>query len=248
MQKSLRSWLRPLLLSSALLLSTEASAQQILHFSTGTGFYVSRNGHLVTNAHVLQQCSRVFVRESGKKPIAARIISKDDKLDLAIIQATQKPGRISALRHQDTSVQPGEQVTVIGYPKEHSQSGTLYAIHSRVRALTGPMGEDRWLQFEDAAQQGNSGGPLLDASGNVVGVVTGKATVFRRNQLAARDEQVSQSDVAINLPILKRYLQQNGVYFQTRDSLMKISDYLIEREGHQFVVQVMCQQTDLAQR
>lgn len=243
--------LRPAYILSTLLLGTAllpamAAAQQVLHFSTGTGFYVSRNGHLITNAHVLQQCSNIYVRESGKKPIAATLVAKDEQLDLAIIQATQVPERVGSLRHQDTSVQPGEQVTVIGYPQEHSRSGTLLAIHSKVKALNGPMGEDRWLQFEDAAQQGNSGGPLLDSAGNVVGVVTGKATVYRHNDLSAKDEEVGRSDVAINLPILKAYLQKNGVYFQTRDSLMKISDYLVEREGEQFVVQVMCQQTDLA--
>ncbi len=248
MRITARSLLTPLLLSASLLASIPALSQQVLHFSTGTGFFVSRNGHIVTNAHVLQQCSNVYIRESGQKPVAARIIHQDDALDLAIVQSSVKPSRVGSLRHQDTSVQPGEKVTVIGYPQEHSKSGTLYAIHSTVKALKGPMGEDRWLQFDDSAQQGNSGGPLLDSAGNVVGVITGKATVYRRNELAAREEEVSHSDVAINLPILKSYLQQHGVYFQTRDSLLKISDYLVQREGQQFVVQVMCQQTTLAQR
>lgn len=225
-----------LLASSSLALAQ----QQVVQFYSGTGFYVSRSGDIVTNAHVLPNCSEIYVREAGGKPFSAELVNRNEELDLAIIRSSYKPSRVGALRHQDTVVQPGENVTVIGYPQEFSHSGTLHIEHSQVKSLHGPQGEPRWMQFNDSARQGNSGGPLLDNAGNVVGVVTGKATIYRRNELSAKDEEIDKSDIAITLPVLKSYLQQNGIYFQTKDSLLRISDYLVERQGQGFIVQVLC--------
>ncbi len=225
-----------------LLLAAGATQARTVSFSTGTGFYVSRQGHLITNAHVLQECLEIRVRDPGLTPRKVEFIAVDEKLDLALLKSTVRPERVLRLRQQWHGLESGEKVTVIGYPGEVGLTGGYKVAFSTVKALDGPMGEGQWLRFEDAARQGNSGGPLLDESANVVGVVTGKVELSRRNPGAARDELVEKSDIAINLHILRDFLKQNRVYYEQYDSHLKLTPRQVEERAQPGITQVLCRQ------
>jgi S1-C subfamily serine protease len=213
-------------------------------YFTGTGFFVSRNGQVVTNAHVVERCADVHIRTTDGALHAAEIAERDAGRDLALLETRLLPERPARLRHRYTGVQKQERVVVMGYPGEASRDGRYRVAYSSVRALQGAQGEKHWLQFEDSVQMGNSGGPLLDYAGNVVGVVTGKATTTRYNAMAAREELVGQSDFAVNLETLRGFLDGQRVLYESRDSLMKLSPAQVEAAGREFVVNVLCRQPE----
>lgn len=228
------------LISSALcLISAPALAGT---YYSGTGFVVSRQGHVVTNAHVLEGCLSTQVRTTDGVFHPAKIAAHDPKLDLAILSTPVEISRPARLRHRYTGVQVQEKVMVMGYPQEAAREGKYRVAYSSVRALSGITGESQWLQFEDSVRMGNSGGPLLDYAGNVVGVVTGKATLMKHNAVAARDEVVDSADIAINLDTLRGFLNSHRVSYESRDSLMKLSAQNIESSGRDFIVNVLCEQ------
>lgn len=228
------------LLSSALCLMSAPVVAGTYY--SGTGFIVSRQGHVVTNAHVLEGCLSTQVRTTDGAFHPAKIAAHDPTLDLAILSTRLEISRPARLRHRYTGVQVQEKVMVMGYPQEAAREGKYRVAYSSVRALTGITGESQWLQFEDSVRMGNSGGPLLDYAGNVVGVVTAKATLMKHNALAARDEVVDSADIAINLDTLRGFLSRHRVSYESRDSLMKLSPQNIEASGRDFIVNVLCEQ------
>lgn len=223
-------------------LAYPAEPEAARYFS-GTGFVVTRQGEAVTNAHVLENCSATQIRTTRGTVHDATIIARDDALDLALLSTPLRPERPARLRHTQTDVRVKERIMLMGYPQEAAMQGKYAVAFSHVRALSGLQGETDWLQFEDSVRMGNSGGPLLDDAGNVVGVVTGKATLIQRNLLAARDEVVGQSDFAINAATLRRFLDRHRIRYESRDSLMKLSPDQVERIGQEFIVNVLCRQS-----
>lgn len=211
-------------------------------YFTGTGFVVSRQGQVVTNAHVVDHCVNTRVRAVSGTFFPAKILARDEEKDLALLATPLMPERIARLRHPYTGVEVSEKVMVMGFPQESARDGKYRVAYSHVRGLQGLQGESDWLQFEDSVKMGNSGGPLLDYAANVVGVITGKATLTRHNALAARDEVLEKSDFAINLETLRGFLGEHRVAYESRDSLLKLSPQQIESAGREFVVNVLCRQ------
>lgn len=232
----------PFFLSMAAILTMPAPLKAASYFS-GTGFIVTRQGEAVTNAHVVENCQKTSVRTTDGSFHPAKIMVRDTGRDLALLSTPLQLDRPARLRNAYTGVQVSERVILMGYPEEAAREGKYRMAYSSVRALTGLTGESDWLQFEDSVRMGNSGGPLLDYSGNVVGVVTGKATLIRHNVMAARDEVVGKSDFAINLDTLRDFLNKNRIYYESRDSLMKLPPSQVENYGKEYILNVLCLQS-----
>jgi S1-C subfamily serine protease len=218
-----------------------AQAQQVIRFSSGTGFYVSKNGDVITNQHVVRNCESITTRR-GKDERAAQLIAYDEEKDLAILRVEGMPPAVAPLRWNLSSLRVGQKVSVIGYPGEAGARGELRYGTSTILGLNGPLGEPQWIQIKPVLEQGNSGGPLLDATGNVIGVVTGKTQMFRtRTDSDSEPELVGQSDVAVTLPMLKGFLDQAKVrYFQSSSGLVAYGDGRLKETAQEFVVQVRC--------
>jgi S1-C subfamily serine protease len=161
--------------------------------TSGSGFFISRLGHLITNQHVVNECRSVTVGDNGKKQVSANVIETDGRNDLALLRISstelasaetksliRKLGiRIAKqgvplssdglLRSED--VELGEKVMVSGYPYGEIFSDTIKVTSGIVSAVRG-MGDDSGqFQIDAAVQPGNSGGPIYDENGNIVGVV-----------------------------------------------------------------------------
>jgi S1-C subfamily serine protease len=135
----------------------------------GTGFYVTAAGHLVTNHHVAGACSNVQTSDGT----SLKLIGSDKSADLALLQAIGKTPRVSAsFRHTDAQI--GEPIIVFGFPLPGilSTSGNLTT--GAVSATSGIRNDPRRIQISAPIQPGNSGGPLLDQTGNIIGVVVTK--------------------------------------------------------------------------
>jgi S1-C subfamily serine protease len=156
---------------------------------SGSGFFVSKMGHVITNAHVVQSCKKVTIGDSTNKQITAEIINTDRSNDLALLKLSslemasaeskaliQKLSIVvvptastGLLRSGD--VRLGEKVLVAGYPFGNTFSNTIKVTTGVVSATRGAGDNSGQFQLDAAVQPGNSGGPIYDSSGNIVGVV-----------------------------------------------------------------------------
>jgi S1-C subfamily serine protease len=140
--------------------------------SAGTGMFVSRGGHILTNAHVVDGCSTIRVTTDDGETVGAFIVARDAQNDLALIRTAVKPTLVAAFR--SSAIKQGEAVGAYGFPLVPVLASAGNFAPGYVTATAGLEDDSRYMQISTPVQPGNSGGPLLDMAGNVVGVVSAK--------------------------------------------------------------------------
>ena len=144
--------------------------------SAGTGFYVSKSGDIITNAHVVQGCSSIAIKGHGDdaKFRAARVRASDTVQDLAILIGDSPPAIPPTILSWRRDTGLGEPIAIFGFPYlgTLATSGTFERGH--VSALAGFRNNSSQFQLSAPVQPGNSGGPVVDERGYVVGVVVAK--------------------------------------------------------------------------
>jgi putative serine protease PepD len=141
--------------------------------SQGSGFVYDDEGHIVTNQHVVAGASRITVRFSDGSTRNARVVGTDPSTDLAVIKVNAPASALTALRLGDSSkVRVGDSVVALGSPfglEGSITSGIVSALHRQMTAPNNFTILDS-IQTDAAINHGNSGGPLLDSRGRVIGV------------------------------------------------------------------------------
>jgi S1-C subfamily serine protease len=174
--------------------------------STGTGFFVTGSGDFVTNDHVVVGCSKAVVKTIGAPPQGAAVAAEDKTNDLALLKTSKTPNAFANLR---TDAQLGEPVAAFGFPHTDILSTNGNFTLGNVTATTGIRDDSRYLQISAPVNAGNSGGPLLDQSGNVIGVVSAKLNAL---VVAAQDGDLPQNvNFAIKAEMVAAFLRSNGV-------------------------------------
>lgn len=137
----------------------------------GSGFIIDPSGLLITNNHVVDGASRVKVKLSDGRELAGRVLGRDPKTDLAVVRI-EGSGKFSPVQWGDSDrIRVGENVFAVGSPFGLGNSVTAGIVSARGREIgAGPY--DDFLQVDAAINSGNSGGPLFDSEGRVVGVNT----------------------------------------------------------------------------
>jgi S1-C subfamily serine protease len=147
--------------------------------SLGSGFVIDKAGYIVTNYHVVGDARTVQVSFSNNDSMNAKIIGKDPATDIALlkVQASSRALKALDLGNSD-NIEVGDEVAAIGNPLGLDRSITLGIVSALHRSLTSPQGTpiDRVIQTDAVLNHGNSGGPLLNAQGQVVGVSSAIAT------------------------------------------------------------------------
>jgi TPR repeat protein len=154
--------------------SSPASIVQTRPESSGTGFFITEDGYLITNEHVTGNGAQVrLVTEAGL--ISARVVKVDAANDLALLKAEGKfaPSPVVASR----AVKMGGTVATVGFPNIGLQGFAPKLAKGEIAALSGAQDDPRYFQISVPVQPGNSGGALVDERGNVVGVVAAKLNV-----------------------------------------------------------------------
>jgi putative serine protease PepD len=141
--------------------------------SSGSGFVIDKSGRIVTNYHVVQDAENVQVSFSGEDNVDARVIGVDPSTDIAVLQIEAQARALVTLPLGDSdSVRVGDAVVAIGNPFGLERSVTAGIVSALQREITAPNGFaiDEVIQTDAAINHGNSGGPLLNADGQVIGV------------------------------------------------------------------------------
>ena len=218
--------------------ASSTAPQQTRRIGFGTAFRVSPAGHLVTNRHVVEGCAAIGLVSGNKVTARLQLVATDPKHDLALLAGPASTDW-AALRAADEPVQ-GEDVLVYGYPLPGmlSASGQLGA--GMVTALAGIRSDPDQMQIDAPLQRGNSGGPLLDRRGQVVGVVFAKLNALRVAQLTGDLPQ--NVNFAVRLAPLKRLLERHRVpYTVGAPSDAELSNQQIASRARSWTVPVACQ-------
>jgi len=139
----------------------------------GSGFVLDKEGHIVTNFHVIDGATSIEVRFSNDDTLKAKLVGSDPSTDLAVLKVDASARALTPLALADSSrVEVGDSVVAIGNPFGLERTVTAGIISALQRAVTAPNGYsiDHVIQTDAPINHGNSGGPLLDTQGEVIGV------------------------------------------------------------------------------
>ena len=150
---------------------TPTQSDEIISASSGSGFAVSADGYVITNNHVIEGCKEVVVHTKSKD-VTMRVITYDPQNDLALLKGDFRPSRVFALSSSRPELL--QDVYVAGYPFGKAISTSVKVTKGIISSLTGIGNNSSNIQIDAALQSGNSGGPIIDEMGNVVGVAVSK--------------------------------------------------------------------------
>lgn len=180
---------------------------------SGSGFLISNAGYVVTNYHVIQNTKKITVRgvnANKKSSLSAKIIYTDTVNDLAVLQLEDKISiEPPPFIFRNTPCETGENIFVLGYPLTTSMGEDIKLTDGLVSSANGYKGDTASYQISAPVQPGNSGGPLFDKDGNIVGIVNAKLT------------GAENTTYAIKIRYLQEALTKAGVTFasQNKNSL-----------------------------
>jgi S1-C subfamily serine protease len=143
--------------------------------SLGSGFVIDRTGHIVTNYHVIQGAQKVQVSFSAQDQLPAKVVGKDPTTDIAVLKVDAHARALNPLPLGDSdAVSVGDAVYAIGNPFGLARTLTSGLVSAVGRQIFSPNGlpVERAIQTDAAINHGNSGGPLIDAMGRVIGVTS----------------------------------------------------------------------------
>jgi S1-C subfamily serine protease len=150
--------------------------QRAMERQLGTGVVIIDNGTILTNLHVVSGAKRLLVRFANGHESEAQLVGAQPENDLAVLRASSLPDDLEAATMRSTAdLRPGDEVIAVGHPfgiGPSVSSGVVSGLKREFRSAEGERTLNNLIQFDAAANPGNSGGPLVTMDGHVVGVVT----------------------------------------------------------------------------
>ena len=227
------------IVSMSLAITISGSALvQAADLTSGSGVVIGANGEVLTNSHVVENCTKITVRSSSAAS-AAFLVARDEKNDLAVVRSKLPLSSVVAFR-EGGPVRAGDAVVALGYPLSGLLATTANLSVGNVSALAGLGDDSRYLQISAPVQPGNSGGPLLDASGHLVGIVTAKLNAMR---IARFTGDVPQNvNFALKAEVARTFLDSKGITYQTARSEQQLSPADVGDLARPFTVHIECEQ------
>ena len=201
--------------------------------ASGSGFYVDNDGHLVTNAHVVNNCETLRILPGE---LEASVVAQDRNKDLALIKVDAESNSAGVIRGSDT--QRGEEIVVAGFPYRGELSSGIHITSGNISSLTGAKDDPNVIQITAAVQPGNSGGPLLDRSGNIAGVVVSKINSL---YFAKKYKDIPQNiSFAIRPRLLRAFLNEHKIAYETAELKAQKETTEISKIAEAIAVVVEC--------
>lgn len=206
---------------------------------SGTGFSITAGGFAVTNAHVVSACKNLSARLREGEFASLSVIALDRESDLALLKLiTGRTSRHAQFR-AGVPIRQGEQIVTYGYPLAGALASQGNLSTGVVSALAGLLDDTREIQISAPVQPGNSGGPVLDSSGYVIGMVTSKLNAIRTAKITGDIPQ--NVNFAIKASILVNFLDANSVTYESKTTKAEISVADIGDQAKGFTFPIECQ-------
>ena len=182
--------------------------------STGTGFYINRQGSVATAAHVVDECLYVEVMHKGT-PKVAEVKHASNLLDLAVIQTEYESPHHAAISRSNTTAKLGKQVFVTGFPLSGILADYPSLTVGNVSSMGGLKGAKGHFQFSAPVQPGNSGGAIVDYKGNLVGMVSSS---LNQAMLLEKSGTTAQNlNFGVDLSLVKKFLDKYNIHYAMAD-------------------------------
>ncbi|MDA1325478.1 MAG: serine protease [Proteobacteria bacterium] len=203
---------------------------------TGSGFFVTETGSVLTNWHVVDRCKGISFTPASGKPLVAELVASEKLKDLALLRTSFTPAGVAPFR---SSLQPdrSEDVFVVGYPLHGKVAIKPILVAGHVVDAGSSQRPGRFPMQIDV-RRGNSGGPVLDRAGRVVGIVVAKVNTL--SVYAETGRLIRDVGIAIRLPVALDFLKQHDITIRERSAAPPLSITEIYSKAHQFVGQVGC--------
>lgn len=198
--------------------------------SSGSGFYVSATGDVLTNAHVVEGCRYAHINNQR-----VEVTAISNNFDLALLQA--KGPSPTFARFSPVPAKLNQDVTVVGYPLA-GWLGGLNVTRGAVSSTTGLRGDETTMQISAPVQPGNSGGPVVDQSGTVVGVVVSKLDAALVQEVIGDIPQ--NINFAIRGSAAKLFLSLNGVEPNLASASATLAATEVAELAQGYSVQIHC--------
>ena len=225
----------------ATLLSGVVAAQGAETLS-GSGVVIGAKGEILTNAHVVEGCQTITVKLASGNSKTGALVARDERNDLAVVRSTgtnNPPTSVASFR-EGAPLRAGDAIVALGYPLSGVLATDANLSVGNVSALAGLGDDSRYLQISAPVQPGNSGGPLLDASGHLVGIVTAKLNAVR---VARFTGDIPQNvNFALKAEVARTFLDSKGIAYQTARSDQQLSPADVGDIARPFTVHIECEQ------
>jgi serine protease Do len=204
--------------------------------SSGTGFYIDHEGLILTNSHVVQDCSGIEVGTEKGEFVSASLVARDIVNDLAVIRVAYTGSKVAQLR---PNVRLGENVEAFGYPFNGLLATSGNFTLGNISALSGLRDDSRYIQISAPIQPGNSGGPLLDQSGNVVGIVSAKLDALKV-MIATNGDIPENVNFATKASTAATFLASKSIKFETGVATQQLQSADIADQAKAMSVIIVC--------
>ena len=213
----------------------------LIAIGSGSGFFINNQGYALTNNHVVEICEQMVATLDGRQ-ILFRVIATDKVNDIAIIAMDNTR---NFLKINEAGAKLGENVIAVGYPLSGQLSDSVKITRGVVSSLSGIENNTGQIQIDAALQPGNSGGPIINEQGELVGI----ASAGLNKLLMAKKEKYIPENVnfAVATPIIVNLLKNKKIKYTTGSYFS--SDYSgteLAEIGDNSTLQLLCYNTKVA--
>ncbi|MDP6342614.1 MAG: serine protease [Alphaproteobacteria bacterium] len=205
--------------------------------SIGTGFFVTADGRLLTNNHVIDGCKALSVETPSGRRVKGHLLDRNVAFDLALVRAEMRPDAIITFRDPPALVL-GERADLVGYPTQGIAPILPFHTEAELLAEHGRPGDRNRFQIKGDVRGGNSGGPVLDGSGYAIGVIFAQL-----NSVAIYKHTGKVPDdigIAVANPVVFEFLRRNDVAYRVADSGPALDRPKMFKKARDFIVRVGC--------
>ena len=205
--------------------------------SVGTGFFVTKSGHLLTNNHVVDKCKAVSVETPQGQRLQGKVLDRNTAFDLALVQVNFQPKHTAVFRNPPDLVR-GERADLVGYPTQGI--APILPFHTKAELLKdhGAPGDFSRFQIRGDVRGGNSGGPVLDRAGLTIGVIFAQlnsAAIYKRTGKVPDD-----IGIAVANPVAMEFLRRNAVSYQHVRGGQAMNRDVMFSQARDFIARMGC--------
>ncbi|GMM68654.1 hypothetical protein MTsDn1_19490 [Alteromonas sp. MTD1] len=204
--------------------------------STGTGFFISNDGYILTNSHVIAGSSKISIILDGKS-LPARLIDNDSSNDIALLKVDQKVQGLSIELKNKTK--QGTEIAVLGYPNIGLQGNEQKATFGYINSNSGIQGDTRYFQIDSPIQPGNSGSPMMNNHGVVIGIAS--ATLDQSAAFKVTGTLAQNVNYAVKIAYALPMLINHGVRYIEPDNTKKLKKTELVESVSESVVLVVAE-------